>query len=144
MEQDPNYGIDKPLERWNTSDFVRYYMRRFRQRSNNPGFVFPKTAWLGYGQRVNMFKRGSNISNTEYKEFIDYVFDYLFKDVKTPIAIGVLASKKVFYIFKKYGTNATPFRTRSETYHGEASTGEEFERLRQEVLDADFFRMKAE
>lgn len=92
----------KPLDKWSNRDFLIYYSI-LQQENNGFGLSIPPEAWGAYLSKIKGFRIKNNVSNEEYKDFIDDVFNLLYKQGFAP-SFGTITSDKVFSIIHKKKT----------------------------------------
>lgn len=90
----------KLLDQWNTRDFIMYYSNKLGELTGN-SLVIPPEAWAGFGSRIKGFKKKLNLSNIEYKNFIDKVFSKFFINKEYEPSFGCIVSEKVYYLTYK-------------------------------------------
>lgn len=85
--------------RWNTTEFTRYYMDTYRKLRNQPDYVFPVRAWAMYGVNIKRFMKKYNLSNQEYKLFMDWVFSDDFLCGRKNLGFMCIVNPDVYQLF---------------------------------------------
>lgn len=93
----------KDIEKWSSRDFLLYFSRLMDKHYAQP-LSIPSVAWRGFMARVKGFKEKLNLSNIEYKTFIDTVFDDFFKQDNYTPSFGTIVSEKVYGIMKSFNS----------------------------------------
>ena len=94
-------SVVKPLEKWTSRDFIKYYFNKLAKLENVPSLTIPPEAWLGFGSRIKGFQRKLTISNHQYKQFIDTVFDKVFSQDGYQPVFGCIVSEKIYFLVQK-------------------------------------------
>lgn len=66
----------KPVELWNHRDFIKYFYYRYEREFGTPAKV-QRQVWGTGSVRISAFRKKLNISNQQYKNFVDHIFDYM-------------------------------------------------------------------
>jgi hypothetical protein len=90
----------KPLEKWSSRDFIIYYSNSLKNLTGK-NLIVPPEAWIGFGARIKGFQRKLNLTNIEYKNFIDKVFSSFYVKNKYQPSFGSIVSEKIYYIVNK-------------------------------------------
>lgn len=111
----------KPLENWSNRDFLLHFSHRYKTLTGQ-SYKIPKEAWVGMLSRMKGMRTKLKLDNTEYKNFIDKVFDKFFTKANYVPNFGSIVSEKVFYITKKLirdssFSNAEFVRLREQLYN---------------------------
>lgn len=59
--------------KWNAKDFASYYMEKVRQLTGVHK-MYAVSVWAIYTNHIKRFMKRHNLSNLEYKAFVDWVF----------------------------------------------------------------------
>ena len=97
--------IQKPLVKWSNKDFTSYYFNKLYFLTNKKVEI-PPIAWQGFAGRIKGFRSKLNVSNKDYKNFIDEVFVTFFVKKRYVPCFGSIISEKVWHIFNKYKGNS--------------------------------------
>lgn len=98
-KQSSSNFISLNINDWNTRDFVSYYIKKYKELSNDDNFKFSPEVFLMYGARIKRFREKLKIKSKEYKDFIDWVFSDFRKF--SNIAFSVIVNEKVWYYYKR-------------------------------------------
>lgn len=98
----------EPVEHWNNSDFVGFIMRSIIDLRGDPTFKFPNVAWLMYGVHVKRFRKRVEITNVEYKAFIDWVFSDDFLRGRRAVSFLAVVTIDVYYLYVRLQQRANP------------------------------------
>lgn len=90
----------KSLDQWNTRDFIKYYSIKL-EKLTGKRLLVPPEAWVGFGARIKGFKEKLNLTNIEYRNFIDKVFSKFFIGAGYEPSFGCIVSEKVYYLAHK-------------------------------------------
>jgi hypothetical protein len=90
----------KPLEKWSSRDFIIYYSNSLKKLTGE-NLKVPPEAWVGFGARIKGFQRKLNLTNIEYKNFIDEVFSSFYVKNKYQPSFGSIVSEKIYYLVNK-------------------------------------------
>ncbi len=96
---------NKPIRQWSNRDFLIYFADSYKKYTSH-NFCIPKDAWVGMLSRIKGFRLKTNLSNKEYKEFIDNVFNVFFTQDNYVPNFGSIVSEKVYYLTLKLVRNA--------------------------------------
>ena len=113
--------IAKPLESWSNKDFLMYYSNRLCELTGQGVRLEEGAAWQAFIGRIKGFRTKLRLSNSQYKDFIDKVFDEFFRQDGYVPVFGAIVSERVFNIVSTYMKGkAAPMYS-------------DFEKLRQEL-----------
>jgi len=101
IEVSPFVVISKPLEKWSNKDFLIHYSNKLKETTGRE-LTIPPIAWQGFMSRMKGFRKKLNISNQDYKDFIDRVFAELFVGKQYVPAFGSIVSERVYHILKEH------------------------------------------
>ena len=95
--------VKKPIdvEKWTTRDFVGYYMHYYRRMIGDETYEFPKFTWLQYGVHIKRFKNKLQITNSEYRDFIDYLFSPKFITPNNIVGFMAIVNASVFHYYQR-------------------------------------------
>lgn len=115
--------IHKSISQWSNRDFLIYFSQKYKEYTSH-NFSIPKAAWIGLLSRIKGFKLKTNLSNIEYKKFIDTVFNEFFTQDNYIPSFGAIVSEKVFYITQHFSkdlcvSNEDFIKLRNELYSNE-------------------------
>lgn len=116
----------KPLESWSNRDFLIYFADRYSNYTSK-SFKIQGKAWIGMTSRIKGFRLKMNLNNSNYKRFIDNVFNNFFTQDNYIPNFGSIVSEKVFYSVQKLLKNSN-------------CTNDEFEKLREEIYSSELFK----
>jgi len=112
--------VIKPIEKWTSRDFIKYYFNKLQKFDGiNPPKI-PPEAWIGFGSRIKGFQKKLNLTNHQYKQFIDTLFNKIFISDQYQPSFGCIVSEKVYFLAGKFKSS-------------KEFTNTEFERLREEL-----------
>lgn len=111
-------GSSKSIEQWSSRDFIMYYFNKLYFLTKKD-FVIPPVAWQGFAGRMKGFRNKLNISNVQYKKFIDSVFERFFSENSYVPCFGAIVSERVYFIVNTLCTQRL--------------TDTDFEKLRREL-----------
>ena len=95
-------GTSKPLEKWTNKDLLLYFSDRLADLSGQGLKLEASVEWIGFTSRVKGFRSKLNLNPTQYKIFIDKVFDtFAVKNKCTPV-FGSIVSERVYNVIQKY------------------------------------------
>lgn len=121
----------KDIIEWNSKDFLLYFSGRYKTTSGQ-SFNIPPEAWVAMMSRIKSFKSKLKLDNSDYKQFIDTVFDKLFTQKGFVPSFGAIVSEKVYHISKKLPVLKKTHLT----------TGSEFEQLQKELYSNNLLFQK--
>jgi hypothetical protein len=113
--------IQKPLEKWSNKDFLSYFSNRLYM-IDKKGLDIPPNGWRYYMSFIKGFRDKFNISNAQYKAFIDILFETVFKYKNFKPNFGCMISEKLYNTFNIRSRNRESF------------TEDDFETLQKELL----------
>ena len=90
------------VEKWTTRDFVGYYMHYYRKLIGDETYTFPQFTWLQYGVHIKRFKNKLQITNSEYRDFIDYLFSPKFIKPDRLVGFMAIVSGSVFHYYQRH------------------------------------------
>ncbi len=128
LSQPKSYFIktSKPIDDWSNRDFLIYFSHLYTYHTSF-NFRIPKEAWAGMLSRIKGFRLKMNLSNAEYKEFIDNVFNIFFTQDNYVPTFGAIVSEKVFYTTLKLLKNLN-------------YSNDKFMQLKKELYSNDLFK----
>jgi len=91
----------RDVSRWDTGDFVSYYMSKYKILRNDPQCSFPEKVWLVYGAHIKRFLGKLKISNEEYRDFVDWVFSPSFLGLRSNVGFMAIVSYNVWYYYQR-------------------------------------------
>lgn len=116
----------KDIDKWTNKDLLIYFSARYEALTSRP-FSIPKEAWGGMLSRIKGFRSKLNLSVSQYRDFIDAVFDKFFTQDNYVPTFGAIVSEKVFHVTAKLR-------------HRAVCTNTEFEHLRDQLYSSDIFK----
>ena len=96
---------EKAIEKWTSRDFIKYYFNKLKSLKNINTQAIPSEAWVGYGARIKGFIKKKNLSNFQYKSFIDSIFKNFYNSEIHVPAFGCIVSEKIFEITESFEKN---------------------------------------
>jgi len=93
IEKSGLWSTIKDIEEWKPYDFFHYFCSSYRKKYRKE-YKISGSIVRGY-QRIEQFLDAHDISNQEYKSFIDKAFARYFTEYKKPM-IGSICSFKLF------------------------------------------------
>ena len=67
---------EEGLSSWKADDFVDYFIRKWRWYHGGNQRDFTNAIWPKYGPHIRRFLNSHKIKNEEYRDFVDWVFDF--------------------------------------------------------------------
>jgi len=89
--------LEKPIDEWNSAHFVKYFKQKYEDKyATKPHFS--QDEWGAYALRIHDFlhRHQKEITNAEYKQFIDYLFKKVATRMFKP-TIVIITSDMYFY-----------------------------------------------
>jgi len=112
--------------RWNTTEFTKYYMDTYKRLREDSEYVFPVRAWAMYGVHIKRFMKKYNLSNQEYKLFLDWVFSDDFLCGRKNIGFMCIVDPDVYQLFVR-------ILKRNSPHVVQVMTSEEEKKIRERV-----------
>ena len=100
--------VNKPIEKWSNKDFLSYFSNRLYMLDKK-GMDIPPNGWRYYMSFIKGFRDKLNISNVQYKAFIDKLFETVFKYENFNPNFGCMISEKLFNMFNIKAHNRESF-----------------------------------
>ena len=102
--------VKKPpeVEHWSTSDFTRYFMFKWSQFHKNTTYKFPKESWLMYGVHIKRFIGKHKLTNTAYRDFVDWVFELATSRHKQFLAFPAIVDNRMWILYQRIGHKDSP------------------------------------
>ena len=113
--------IPKPLNQWSNKDFLIYFSNHLHLLDHR-GLTIPPNGWVVYMSMIKGFRQKLNISNSRYKQFIDWLMADIFTQENYTPNFGCVISEMLFNTFSK-----TLDKKREEL------TNEDFEKIQREI-----------
>jgi len=97
----PYNVITKDLDKWTNRDFLFHFSNELEKMAGK-GLDIPPVAWPGFLGRIKGFRKKLGLGNTDYKDFIDKVFQQLFIAKDYVPTFGTIVSEKIYNILKHH------------------------------------------
>lgn len=106
LEKSGAWAHLKKVSKWNPSDFFHYfcnrYHKKYRAQYKESGNI------VRAYQRIESFTAANDLSNKEYKEFIDKAFDSYFNNVNRPRIANICSPSLFKHLMGKSARQAKP------------------------------------
>jgi len=108
------------VDNWSNRDFLIYFAHRWEEKTGKP-FHISTEAWPGFLCRIKNFKFQTQLSQRDYKRFIDAVVDELFARHDYTPSFGCIVSEKVLMLLRRNAILTTDFeQLRNDLYKDSA------------------------
>jgi hypothetical protein len=92
--------IPKPLNQWSNKDFLIYFSNHL-YLLDHKGLTIPPNGWVVYISMIKGFRQKLSISNSKYKQFIDWLMTDIFTQENYTPNFGCVISEMLFNMFSK-------------------------------------------
>lgn len=93
-----------PISSWKSNDFVSYFIRKWREYHNNQR-EFPREVWPKYAPHIKRFMNSHNIKSEEYRDFVDWVFEFAKSKHKKYINFLATVDNRMWILYQRLRQN---------------------------------------